>query len=117
MSSILGKIEKAVNIASTVSNIASKVNSSGLLNGVNLKNIKADEISSIGNLLQGNIDGMASNLTSQISGAVDTSQFENMASSITPEDLGMDLDMSEFTSQFGNIEGLDTSILNGISFK
>lgn len=113
--SVLSKIESAVDAITTINSIAGKVNqlqSTGLLNGINLNNITPDNISGIGSQLTANIQQQSNNLMSSINDSVDVNSIESLASSITPEDVGIDIN-----SMFNDIPGYDPSMLKGISFK
>lgn len=124
--SILSKIEKIVDAVTTIDSIANKINSSGILNGININNIKPGDISSAGSTIQSNIQSMTSGLTTQMTASFDTSQFEDLATSIKPEDMG--IDMNEITKElnmnmgdFKDMPGFDMSEIenafNGISFR
>lgn len=99
MAGILSKIEKIVGAATSIGNIYNKLNSSGLLSGVNLNNIDASNLGSIGSTLQGNISNFTKTITDDISKSIDVSQITGIADSITPSELGLEIpDMSSITS-------------------
>ena len=113
--SVLSKIESAVDAISTINSIAGKVNqlqSTGLLNGINLSNITPDNIGGIGNQLTANLQQQSNSLMESINGSIDVNSIENIANNITPEDVGIDIN-----SMFNDIPGFDPSMLEGISFK
>lgn len=119
MSNLLSKINAIVNTASTVNNIAStvkQINQSGLLNGVDFKNINVNNIGQIGNTVKSNIERQAAELTGVATGSTsNVSEIEKLANSITPEDLG--IDKKAIAQEFTNIPGFDPSMLDGIMFK
>lgn len=114
MANVLKKIENVVSGAMSIKNIASTVSSSGLLNGISLKDIDPNNIGAIGEKIKANItsasNGIMGDITSSAS-ALDTGAMENVMSSITPSDLGIDL------NELKQIPGFDPSMLDGISFR
>lgn len=117
MAGFLSKIEKIVDTATTVNSIYTKLNSSGLLSGINLNNIDPKNLGSIGNTIQSNVQNIANGITGDITSSFDTSEIENIAKTMTPEELGVEMpDMSSIQSQIesemSNIQGVDMSEFN-----
>lgn len=114
MAGILHRVEKIVDTVTTFNSIYTKLNTSGLLSGINLNNIDPKNIGGIGNTIQSNVQNIANGLVGDISGSFDTSEIENIAKTMTPEELGVEMpDMSSITSQveseMSSIEGINTS--------
>lgn len=114
MAGILHRVEKIVDTVTTFNSIYTKLNTSGLLSGINLNNIDPKNIGGIGNTIQSNVQNIANGLIGDISGSFDTSEIENIAKTMTPEELGVEMpDMSSITSQveseMSSIEGINAS--------
>lgn len=114
MAGILHRVEKIVDTVTTFNSIYTKLNTSGLLSGINLNNIDPKNIGGIGNTIQSNVQNIANGLVGDISGSFDTSEIENIAKTMTPEELGVEMpDMSSITSQveseMSSIEGINAS--------
>lgn len=118
--SILNKIEKVVNTVSTVNRIKSTLDSSGLLSGINLNNIDINNLGGIGSSLQSNIEKQSSSMMEEVMGSIDISSIENITSSITPQELGIEIPdysniMNEVNSQMSGIEGVDIDMSSFMS--
>lgn len=118
--SFLSKIEKAVDVASSLKSIAGKLDSSGLLNGINLNNIDVGNLNNMGSIIQSNISGMTDGFTKEIMDSVNMDEIEKIGADIKPSDLG--IDMNEFTNfDIPGVDtsslGIDLSSLNGLEFK
>lgn len=114
MAGILHRVDKIVDTVTTFNSIYTKLNTSGLLSGINLNNIDPKNIGGIGNTIQSNVQNIANGLVGDISGSFDTSEIENIAKTMTPEELGVEMpDMSSITSQveseMSSIEGINAS--------
>lgn len=106
MAGILGKIEKVVNVATTVNSIVGKLDSSGLLKGINLNNLTPDSIKSVGSNLQSTIQSQSDSMMNELMGSINVNEIQNMATSITPEELGIEIpDPEQFKAEA--MSGLD----------
>ena len=104
---LIDKIYKLTRTADMLTSISSKVgNGSSLLGGLNLNNFDINNLGSFGSSIESTLNGVSSDITSQLTGMVDVNEIQNMASSITPQDVG--IDFSSIENQFS---GLDANSL------
>lgn len=83
----LDKIEKVVNIASTATDIATKVKANDLLSGVNLGNVNINNISSIQSTIENTVNQKVNEMTNQIQSSIDVGEIESIANSIDISDF------------------------------
>lgn len=115
MAGLLRKIDGLVSAATSINSIYSTLNSTGLLKGISLNNIDFNNLGSIGNTIQSNLQNVTNGITGDLTSAIDVSDITNLAESITMEDLGLEMpDMSSITSDIEaqmanatNVSGLD----------
>ena len=112
---LIDKIYKVAKTADLVTSITSKLGGGGsnILSGLNLGSFDINNLGSAGGNIQSMIDGMTSDITSGLDNAVDVNEIQNIASSIKPEDVGLDLSNIDT-----GIPGLDLNSLGlgGLNF-
>lgn len=114
MANMLRTVANIVDGAFSIKRIATTINSSGILNGINVKDIDPNNLGAIGEKIKSNITSSSDSIMGDLSGlssSFDTSSMEKVMSSIELSDVGID------TSELEKIPGFDKSMLEGISFK
>lgn len=121
---IIGKVEKLVNTAYTINNIANMVNSSNLLKGVNINDLKSfseRDLTNIGGKLTQNITSMSDDIKNAVNGStINQKDIEGIVNDVNftdLKDLGMDVNFDEFKDMPGFNESGIREAFEGISFR
>lgn len=90
----LSKVESLARISNIAIDIANKVDAKSLVGNLNLGSIDPknamSSLGSISNKIEGSMNSKMSEITNQLSGSIDASQFENIANSVDMNDFGID---------------------------
>lgn len=105
---LIDKIYKITRSVDNITSIASNLEGSNLLKGINLESLDFNNLGSIGSSIQSSLNSVTSDLTSGISNVIDVNEIQNLASSISPSDVGLDL--SNIESQLNNLNLNDLDI-------
>lgn len=103
---LIDKIYKVTKSVDNITSIANKLDGSNLLSNLNLKNFDFNNIGSFGSGIESQLSGISNDITSGLDGVIDINEIQNIAQSITPEDVGLD-----FSNIDTGIEGLDLNSL------
>lgn len=88
----IGKLNSLLKTGLEVNELVNTVNSSGILNGIDFTNLSPEGIKNIGSQISSNLKSQQSSILGGLNGiSFDASSIEDIASSITPKDLGMDI--------------------------
>lgn len=111
----IDKVYKVAKIADITQRLSSVASVDSLTKGLNLGSFDINNLGSIGGNIEGMISGKVSEITGGLENSIDVSQIQNLASEVTPADVGIDMSSIET-----GIEGLDLNKLginlNGLSF-
>ena len=109
---LIDKVYKIVKTANSVVDLSNKINGSELIKGLNLQSFNINNFGSFGGNMDGMLSGFANEITSGLNNVVNVDELQNIAQSITPADVGIDLGKIDT-----GIDGFDLSdlgISNGI---
>lgn len=110
----LSKIKKGFDVASTISNIAGKLDIQNVA-GINLSNLSIDSLGSIKSQIESNLISQMTGLTTDLNGALNIGDLESQVTSMT-NDLQNSINLDDLTglstsTNFGDINDLDLNSL------